>query len=324
MIRFEQALRESAAYQSIKRDVDGGNLAHAYMIISPDGEAVKELLLLIGCTVYCKRGACMECADCNKVQHYNHSDVTYVNQLEKAIGVSDVNEMINDSYILPNDGERKLYFILAAEKMNAAAQNKFLKTLEEPPQSVTLFLAVKNENMMLETIKSRVRKVYLDVFSREQVYREVLSATGNVGKARVASACSEGMLGRAMEIAESESYAALYDRAYELLGKLGRSTDVAALMRWDVFSKENISAFLDILTIVFRDMLVIKNNKELVLSQHKAEETAALAESYSSVALAKIVYLINEERKRLYFSVNAQSVAENLLLGILEVRHKWQ
>ena len=43
--------------------------------------------------------------------------------------------------------------------MTKEAQNALLKTLEEPPEYVTIILITSNENMFLPTIKSRCTKI---------------------------------------------------------------------------------------------------------------------------------------------------------------------
>ena len=46
-------------------------------------------------------------------------------------------------------------------KWQFGAQNCLLKTLEEPPQYITIILLVENENNILNTIKSRCTKIIL-------------------------------------------------------------------------------------------------------------------------------------------------------------------
>ena len=55
--------------------------------------------------------------------------------------------------------------------MTKEAQNCLLKTLEEPPEYVTIILIGSNENSFLTTIKSRcmipVSYTHLDVYKRQ-------------------------------------------------------------------------------------------------------------------------------------------------------------
>ncbi|UKI52131.1 MAG: hypothetical protein L6V79_01025 [Clostridium sp.] len=131
MIEFQDALKKSRAYNLIKHDIDTGNLSHAYMVISPDVFAVQNLFRLIACAVYCK-DACTTCPVCKKVLNGNHADVKFINEDGKKIKVEDVAALIEDTETKPFESDNKLYFVNSADKMNPAAQNKLLKTLEEP------------------------------------------------------------------------------------------------------------------------------------------------------------------------------------------------
>lgn len=93
--------------------------------------------------------------------------------------------------------DRKVYFVHRADLMNAQAQNKILKTLEEPPKDVTIFLGVANEASMLATIKSRTRNVYIDLFDEETIYNSMLALGLDDQMSAIAAACSEGQLGKA-------------------------------------------------------------------------------------------------------------------------------
>src|SRR5208283_4321987 len=49
----------------------------------------------------------------------------------------------------------KVVLVLSAEAMNPAAQNAFLKTLEEPPQDTTLVVVTSAPDRLLPTLRSR-------------------------------------------------------------------------------------------------------------------------------------------------------------------------
>ena len=55
----------------------------------------------------------------------------------------------------PTESQYKFGIIVAADRMNEAAANAFLKTLEEPPPRSVLILLTTEPQRMLETILSR-------------------------------------------------------------------------------------------------------------------------------------------------------------------------
>jgi DNA polymerase III, gamma/tau subunits len=322
VVKFVNALRESDAYKFIKHDIDHDALAHAYMLISPDPVAVRELFSLVACAVYCENDACLDCRMCSKVLNNNHADIRYINELEDNIKAEAVDELISDANVKPYESLHKLYFVYSADKMNATSQNRLLKTLEEPPASVTIFLGVSRESAMLETIRSRTRKIYLDRFSEDVIYNEIFALCADEPKSRIASVCADGMLGRALQIAKDDNYLNIYDKTVSLLSRLKKSSDVASFLGDKDLVDKNLPVFLDVLSLVVRDLSVVNICPKLMFAKHREAELIALSEGFSVRALGNIQYLINNERKKLEANVERQGVFENLLFGILEVKYK--
>lgn len=322
MIEFADALKSGRAYNLIKHDIDTGNLSHAYMVISPDTLALNNLFEIVACAVYCKDDACLACTTCHRILHGNHADVKFINSDNKNLKVEDVESLIDDTGTRPFESDHKLYFVFSADKMNAAAQNKLLKTLEEPQKTVTIFLGVSRESAMLDTVKSRTKKITLDRFSQEEISSALKEEGFPSDSAETAAACADGMLGRAKEIAEDKSFAENYAQTVNVFKNLKKSGDVASFLNEKVLDKERLPVFLDIASLIVRDMMAAKTDERLITNKRTAEEVKAMSQDYSLLALSNILYLINEERKKLNVYVSSVGVAENLLLGILEVKYK--
>ena len=64
-------------------------------------------------------------------------------------------EIVDDIYLSPRFEDTKIYLIYDASKMNISSQNTLLKTLEETPKDVIIFLVSTNIKNILDTIKSR-------------------------------------------------------------------------------------------------------------------------------------------------------------------------
>ena len=318
---FTDTLKSSRAYELLQGDFRH-ELGHAYMLVSSDDEAVKEFFSLIASTVFCKsKSACMDCTECSKILHDNHPDVVVINKEGTQIKADTIREMTEDAGIRSFSGT-KLYYVHRADLMNGIAQNKLLKTLEEPPKGVTIFLGVSNESAMLDTIKSRTRQVALDIFDNETVKKTMTSLGFDEDIASLSADCSEGLLGKAYKIAGSPDYANLYSSALTLLKNLNRSTDVASLDRLTELNKKT-DEFFNIISIVLRDMLAVKSNNP-VLSRHVGLEIRNIAEGFSAKAISEIILIINEARRKLSLNVNLQGTIDSLLFSILEAKYKWQ
>lgn len=321
-VLFEKALKESKAYKLFLGDVRAG-LGHAYTVVSPDDEVVAELFSLVAVTLFCdSKTACLDCDACRRVLDGNNPDVYEVVPDNGAIRVAQIKTLTANAYVSPV-GERKVFFVHRADLMTTEAQNKLLKTLEEPPENVTFFLGTANEYRLLDTVRSRCRAVYMDVFDRQTVYDGLLALGLSDDEAAAAAAYSEGQLGRAKEFADSPKMAQTYAEALTLLAKMKRSPDVLACSASPTL-KGNPKEFLPMLATVVRDVIAVKCGRELPLPPQIAPAMKAVAGDFSLRALALTEQLINKALEELYFRVDAQSVTDNLLFSVLEVKHKWQ
>ena len=74
----------------------------------------------------------------------------------RQISADSTRELINKVQVSPAVSSRKVAILYEVDRMNVAAANIFLKTLEEPPANTTLLLVTTRPYALLPTIRSRV------------------------------------------------------------------------------------------------------------------------------------------------------------------------
>ena len=138
-------------------------------ILSGDGESTKERARDLAAAMLCEGpGArpCRSCRHCRKVFRGTfpgiHPDVALVERqmnssgkLRREITVDQIRALSEDVLVLPNEAEHKVYILPEADAMNTAAQNAFLKLLEEPPAFVSFLLCAQRPEALLPTVRSR-------------------------------------------------------------------------------------------------------------------------------------------------------------------------
>jgi DNA polymerase-3 subunit delta' len=108
----------------------------------------------------------------------------------------------------PFEAHYKIFIIEEAERMNEAAQNALLKTLEEPQPGTIFFLISDQEDEVLETIRSRCRILRLEPVSEDRIVELLQEAGAAQAEARVAARLSEGDIERARALAFDASASA--------------------------------------------------------------------------------------------------------------------
>jgi len=106
----------------------------------------------------------------------------------RIINVDSIRDFEKPLYQSSPSGKWKVGIIVDADRMNDAAANAFLKTLEEPPQNTLLLLITSNPEQLLTTILSRCINVKLIDESNERPLNE---AETDLLQA-ISSACKRG------------------------------------------------------------------------------------------------------------------------------------
>ena len=88
---------------------------------------------------------------------------------DHSIGIDQIRELKSKLALKPYQSLVKIALIAQAEKLTLAAQNSFLKTLEEPPARSLIVLETANPNLLLPTIVSRCQIIKLGSLPQIQV-----------------------------------------------------------------------------------------------------------------------------------------------------------
>lgn len=111
-------------------------------------------------------GVCKACIKCNAnsnpdIKEYGEekSNATFKVELSR--------EIRQDAFVIPNDGDKKVYILKEVQNMNETSENALLKILEEPPHFDFFILTCESRNAMLDTILSRATVISLGDSEKE-------------------------------------------------------------------------------------------------------------------------------------------------------------
>jgi len=165
-----------------------------------------------------KRSGCDECKSCIMFDSNNHPDFMIINEDETTIKIDTIRELLKRIIEKPIISKNKVYIINAADKMTKDAQNCLLKTLEEPPEYVTIILIVSNENLLLTTIKSRCTKIIFNKLNDEEI-RKYIANNEKLNKLNLEEELIESAGGSVSEIIKISENEEMYAPIKKLLEK---------------------------------------------------------------------------------------------------------
>jgi len=238
-------------------------LAHAYLFHGMDGIGKRTLALTFAKALNCRQesfDACDTCLSCVKTDHNNHPDIETIEAEGQFIRIDAVKNLQERMKFRPMEGVKRISILVDADKLNNAAANALLKTLEEPSPANILILVTASPYQLPITILSRCQQIRFNPLPQETVatlLRERFSLEES--HARLLAAASGGSMGKALDL-NREAYLTLKNEVLDYIAKVQPDQFLQRLsfIRYLSDDKRDILDKLDILRTFFRDVLILR------------------------------------------------------------------
>ena len=149
MERFASLPEQPHAKRLLAAALDDGP-AHAYLFHGPAGVGKRR-------AAFAFAGALL--GDQARVLARTHPDLYLVEALGEFVRIDEVRALRHDLHMRPFEGDRRVYLLLDAHRLNEDAADALLKDLEEPPAYATIVLVADELGPLPETIRSRCQLV---------------------------------------------------------------------------------------------------------------------------------------------------------------------
>lgn len=325
---FKDVVGHKDILKYISSAVENNRVSHAYILNGERGSGKKMLANLFAMTLLCETGdnePCGKCHSCKQAESGNHPDIIRVtHEKPNSISVDDIRTQVNNTVdIKPYQGPYKVYIIPQADMMTPQAQNAILKTIEEPPSYAVFLLLTENAETLLPTINSRCVMLKLRNI-KDTLIKKYLMENLEIPdyKADMCTAFAQGNMGRAIMLANSDHFNEIREEAVQLLKHISEmelNEIVAAVKNISVYKLE-ITDYLDIIMIWYRDVLLYKATKEIdkVVFKDQLQSIKEQARKSSYEGIELILESLEKAKSRLKANVNFDLVMELLFLTIKE------
>lgn len=284
--------------EMLEKSYKADKLSHAYLFEGPEHLGKRTLALN-----FCKLLLSDEEEDV-----LNNPDLIILNSADsdKQITVEKIRELEKVLGLYPYRSKYKIAIIEQAEKMNKAAANALLKTLEEPNKTTILILLSSNSKNVIETIKSRCQRLkFLSVKKEllEEFLKDKINKKSEAERIIEISGYRPGKMIKFLEQREEVGIAIEEIKRFSVIAEKNENDKINEA---EIISKKEVDEIisaLDLWTIYCRKLL-IKNYE--VGSENKKE--------YLSKIVDRINLISKTKENILSKNINIKLALENLFL----------
>lgn len=292
---FNNILGNEENKKALENNIKKESILHSYMFVGQAGIGkllfAKEFAKAILC--FADEKPCNKCESCIAFDGENNPDVIIIDEEEKSIKTESIKKMVKGVYEKPLKSSKKIYIINDSEKMTKEAQNSLLKTLEEPPEYVVIILITENENLLLNTIKSRCTKIKFNNLNKNEV-KQILKTNYQI------ESISENVL----ELAQGS--------VKKTLSAIDKEENINAIK--EVFSDIDNINIIDLLNKK-DSILKNKDDAQEILNYINME---LFKKTNENIKYATCINIVEQTKERLKKNSNYDMTIDNLLLKIWE------
>lgn len=313
---IEKELKKHSILLSFIDEIKKKREPHTILFVGGDSFFATKMMEAFAQALLCQ-DLCGDCENCKKFVSGNHPDVM-VFPTKNQLLVEDSNKIASESFVRPIFADKKIFIIKDFDQSTTEAQNKLLKTFEEPMENMYYFLSTTSLEKVLPTIRSRCFKISLPTLSSEEIGSEILASCDK----ELVLQLAKGNLGKALELSRRKDLSELMGLARSIFADMKSSKQVVEYSSKVLAKKDSFDLLLGIMTTILEDLLAkLCKKDELISLKSQNAVLSSLANDYSVKSICGIENLIQKVQQEREFNVNLSAIVDNLLLGILEVKY---
>lgn len=241
--------------------INNNKIVHSYIFTGEESIGkllfAKEFAKAILCINDTK--PCNSCKSCIEFNTLNNPDYRIINPDGNSIKIDQIRDLIKSAYEKPIISNKKVFIINNSNLMTREAQNSLLKTLEEPPEYITIILVTSNSNLFLPTVKSRCSKIAFNKLTNEEL-KIILKEKYNISTVSdLVIQIADGSIQRALDVIEKETDYINTNKIYSNIEKISLIDIINS--KEEIFKEKEITEeILDYINLVLLKKINLNTN----------------------------------------------------------------
>ena len=256
-----------------------------------------------------------------KVIFSENPDLGIVIPYNRYILVDAIRNLEREANFRPFEASARFFIIDQADKMNEAASNALLKTLEEPPPTSFIFLITSRPDSLLQTIRSRCQILRFEPVPTDRIEKHLLLKQKiPFADASLIARLSRGSVGRSIKT-DLEKFRVWRTEMLKVLESLLFDRERSALLLIaeqisDPKHKDDFETRLETLQSLIHDVWSLRLGKkpEDLVNADISFDLKRFAEYAEAPKLARWINEIEELRENLRFNLNRKIAADALFM----------
>jgi DNA polymerase-3 subunit delta' len=320
------------ALSALASAVSSASRARSYIFAGPErvGKAAAAIRLAQALNCLADDPPCLSCETCRRIGEAKFADVQTVTveatadgPARKSISVEQVRDVETTVALAPYEGRKRVVVIDPADAMSTEAQNAFLKTLEEPPPHVVFVLICADADRLLETIRSRCRRIDFGLVAAAEIEAGIIERGTEAEQAAVLARLAAGRPGWALEAAATPALLARRDEALDAARSLA---DMGLADRIDVAEKLSAAFKRDRAAVDetlaqwlswWRDVVLTQSGAgDAIANLDRRDQITADAERFDRSQVTAFITALRETRQYLRGNVQSRIALDALMLYV--------
>ncbi len=310
------SLEQEIVYKTLINSVKNNRYSHAYLIETNGYPKALNLAISFAKYLLCPNNYsnalnCINCHQCENIDKNEFIELKIIDPEGQWIKKSQLEELqlgFSKKSVL---GNKKVYIINKAEKLNVASSNSLLKFLEEPEDGIIAILLTENIYQLLSTIVSRCQvlslKNKLDLGNLSTF--EKISHYINNNKEDIQNYISD------------ENNKTKLDKVIEFIkyyedNKANTLIYINKLWNDNFKEKDDIYSAFTIMLLFYKEILNIKLSRSIEIFTDYVNDLKIIDEKNNLDKITSKINVIMDLREKIKFNINSNLLMDKLIIEL--------